>query len=149
MDPNEKQLHLKSMSGGEMGAGGIVNVERTAPPELDSGSRSLLFSIWVAGSVSFNLLHPLSLLDMIVFVIPISCWIPVRTKSDNNARGSAVHDNHDIIITTGIISPSEKVEEVRCRGFLYLGIETRETQVFFCFALQHDESEGKYQYCSS
>ena len=116
---------------------------------LTAEAEALLFSIWVAWSLSFNLLHPCSLLDIIVLVIPISRRIPVRSKSDNKARGSALNDNHDILVTTGIISPSKRVEDVRCRGFLYLGIETRETQVFFCFALQHDESEGKYQYCSS
>ena len=81
---------------------------------LMAEAEALLFSIWVAWSVSFNLLHPFSLLDIIVFVIPISRRIPVRSKSDNNARGSALNDNHDILTTTGIISPSERVEDVRC-----------------------------------
>lgn len=81
---------------------------------LTAEAEALLFSIWVAWSVSFNLLRPFSLLDIIVFVIPVSRRIPVRSKSDNNARGSALNDNHDILITTGIISPSERVEDVRC-----------------------------------
>ena len=81
---------------------------------LMAEAEALLFSIWVAWSVSFNLLHPFSLLDIIVFVIPVLRRIPVRSKSDNNARGSALNDNHDILITTGIISPSERVEDVRC-----------------------------------
>lgn len=49
---------------------------------LMAEAEALLFSIWVAWSVSFNLLHPFSLLDIIVFVIPVltqdSCEEQVR-----------------------------------------------------------------------
>lgn len=97
-----------------------VNVKRKAPGELDSWRCSPAALCLVAWSRAFNLLHQFPLLDTIIFIIPTSCRIPGRSTSDNNACGSALNDNQDVIITTSIISPPKKAEVLRRRWSLYL-----------------------------
>lgn len=47
-----------------------------APRELDPNAAATLSSVWVAWSMSLNLLHQFPLLDPVMFITPTSRTIP-------------------------------------------------------------------------
>lgn len=138
---------MKNSCIGEICPGG-ADVERTAPLNSRVKAAALPGSFGVAWSTSLNFLHQFPLLDMITFIIPTSCRIPGRSRSDHNVCEGALNDSHHIVITMSIISSSKMAEEGRCRCSLYPGSPPGTSRVC-CFTLQHEELEGKYQYCFS